>query len=121
MLHHANLVVDSTAELFQELPAAPLVWLSTSTSTQVNRHNADHEFEVIYTTGTTDSINLVANSYGLKNLSNGDEIIVTEMEHHANIVPWQMIAKETGAIIKVIPVTDSGDLDLEAYKKLFPG
>lgn len=80
--------------------------------------NADHEFEVIYTTGTTDSINLVANSYGLENLSRGDEIILTEMEHHANIVPWQMIAKKTGAIIKVIPVTDNGDLDLEAYKEL---
>lgn len=80
--------------------------------------NADHEYEVIYTTGTTDSINLVANSYGLENLSRGDEIILTEMEHHANIVPWQMTAKKTGAVIKVIPVTDSGDLNLEAYKDL---
>ncbi|WP_234572905.1 aminotransferase class V-fold PLP-dependent enzyme [Rhodohalobacter sp. 614A] len=80
--------------------------------------HADHEYEVIYTTGTTDSLNLVANSYGLENLSKGDEIILTEMEHHANIVPWQMIAKKTGAIIKVIPVTDSGELDLEAYKDL---
>lgn len=80
--------------------------------------NADHEYEVIYTTGTTDSINLVANSFGLETLSQGDEIIITEMEHHANIVPWQMIAKKTGAVIKVIPVTDSGDLDLEAFKEL---
>lgn len=80
--------------------------------------NTDHEYEVIYTTGTTDSINLVANSFGLETLSKGDEIILTEMEHHANIVPWQMIAKKTGAVIKVIPVTDSGDLDLEAYKDL---
>lgn len=80
--------------------------------------NADNEYEVIYTTGTTDSLNLVVNSYGYKNLSEGDEIILTEMEHHANIVPWQMMAKETGAVIKVIPVTDSGDLNLEAYKEL---
>lgn len=80
--------------------------------------NADHEYEVIYTTGTTDSLNLVANSYGLQNLSKGDEIILTEMEHHANIVPWQMIAKKVGAIIKVIPVTDSGDLDMQVYKDL---
>lgn len=80
--------------------------------------NARDKHEVIYTTGTTDSINLVANSYGLKNLSKGDEIILTEMEHHANIVPWQMVAKQTGAIIKVIPVTNSGDLDLEMYRKL---
>ncbi|MEX0647522.1 MAG: cysteine desulfurase [Balneolaceae bacterium] len=80
--------------------------------------NAESEDEIIYTTGTTDSINLVANSYGSVNFSEGDEIILSEMEHHANIVPWQMIAKRTGAKIKVIPVTDSGDLDMEAYKKL---
>jgi cysteine desulfurase / selenocysteine lyase len=80
--------------------------------------NADSENEIIYTTGTTDSINLVANSYGLTNFRKGDEIILSEMEHHANIVPWQMIAYKTGAVIKVIPVTDSGDLDMEAYKKL---
>ena len=80
--------------------------------------NAENEHEIIYTTGTTDSINLVANSYGLTNLSKGDEIILTEMEHHANIVPWQMVAEKTGAVIKVISVTDSGDLDLESYKKL---
>ncbi|MCC5940127.1 MAG: cysteine desulfurase [Balneolaceae bacterium] len=80
--------------------------------------NAADEHEIIYTTGTTDSINLVANSYGLTNFSEGDEVILTEMEHHANIVPWQMAAQKTGAIIKVIPVTDSGELDIEAYKKL---
>ena len=80
--------------------------------------NAADEHEIIYTTGTTDSINLVANSYGLTHFSEGDEVILTEMEHHANIVPWQMVAQKTGAIIKVIPVTDSGELDMEAYKKL---
>lgn len=80
--------------------------------------HADSEDEIIYTTGTTDSINLVANSYGSVNFSAGDEIILSEMEHHANIVPWQMIAQRTGAKIKVIPITDSGDLDMEAYKKL---
>lgn len=78
---------------------------------------ADHD-EIVYTTGTTDSINLVANSYGLVNFRKGDEIILSEMEHHANIVPWQMIAEKTGAIIKVIPVTDRGELDLNAYKRL---
>lgn len=80
--------------------------------------NAKSEYEIVYTSGTTDSINLVANSFGLTNFSEGDEIILSEMEHHANIVPWQMIAKKTDAVIKVIPVTDSGDLDMEAYKKL---
>ncbi|MEX2463500.1 MAG: cysteine desulfurase [Balneolaceae bacterium] len=80
--------------------------------------NASESDEIVYTTGTTDSINLVANSYGLKNLSAGDEIILSEMEHHANIVPWQMIAQRTGAVIKVIPVNDRGELNLVAYKKL---
>lgn len=79
---------------------------------------AASEEEIVYTTGTTDSINLVANTYGVKNFLEGDEIILSQMEHHANIVPWQMIAERTGAVIKVIPVTDSGDLDMEAYKSL---
>ena len=74
--------------------------------------------EIVYTSGTTDSINLVANSYGLINFKKGDEIILSEMEHHANIVPWQMIAQKTGAVIKVIPVSDRGELDMEAYKAL---
>ena len=74
--------------------------------------------EIVYTTGTTDSLNLVANSYGLSNLKKGDEIILSEMEHHANIVPWQMIAQRTGAVIKVIPVLDNGELDLNSYKEL---
>lgn len=80
-------------------------------------HAASHE-EIIYTTGTTDSINLVANSYGAVNFSEGDEIILSEMEHHANIVPWQMIAGRTGAVIRVVPMTDEGELDMEAYKNL---
>jgi cysteine desulfurase/selenocysteine lyase len=80
--------------------------------------NAESSHEVVFTTGTTDSINLVANSYGLKNLNRGDEIILSEMEHHANIVPWQMIAEKTGADIKVIPVLDSGELNMEAYRQM---
>jgi cysteine desulfurase/selenocysteine lyase len=80
--------------------------------------NAADEHEIIYTTGTTDSINLVANSYGLANFNEGDEIILSEMEHHANIVPWQMIAQKTGAVIRVIPVTDTGELDMDAYKAM---
>jgi cysteine desulfurase / selenocysteine lyase len=80
--------------------------------------NAGSEHEIVYTTGTTDSINLVTNSFGKSNFSEGDEIILSEMEHHANIVPWQMIARETGAVIKVIPVLDDGTLDLNAYRNL---
>lgn len=80
--------------------------------------NARHLEEIIYTTGTTDSINLVAQSYGRKHFKEDDEIILTEMEHHANIVPWQMIAEETGAKIKVIPMNESGELVLDEYHKL---
>lgn len=74
--------------------------------------------EVIFTRGTTESVNLVAQTYGRANLREGDEIILTEMEHHSNIVPWQMIASEKGAVLKVIPVTDEGALDKSAFKKL---
>tara|TARA_B100000575_G_scaffold294479_1_gene310708 strand:- start:4859 stop:6082 length:1224 start_codon:yes stop_codon:yes gene_type:complete len=80
--------------------------------------NAENLEQIIFTTGTTDSINLVAESWGSSFLSYGDEIILSEMEHHANIVPWQMIAQKTGAIIKVIPLLDNGELDLDVYANL---
>jgi cysteine desulfurase/selenocysteine lyase len=83
--------------------------------------NARHLEEIIYTTGTTDSINLVANSYGRKHFREGDEIILSAMEHHANIVPWQMVAEETGATIKVIPMTDEGELVMEEFHNLLSG
>ena len=77
--------------------------------------NADSLEEIIFTTGTTDSINLVAQSYGRTHFQKGDEILVSEMEHHANIVPWQMIAEQTGAVLKVIPISDSGELVMDAF------
>lgn len=80
--------------------------------------NAESLEQIIFTTGTTDSINLVAESWGSTFLLEGDEIILSEMEHHANIVPWQMIAQKTGAIIKVIPLLDNGELDMDVYKTL---
>lgn len=80
--------------------------------------NARHEEEIIYTTGTTDSINLVAQSYGRMNFKAGDEILISAMEHHANIVPWQMIAELTGAELKIIPMTDKGELKMDQYYKL---
>jgi len=73
----------------------------------------------VFTRGTTESINLVAQTYGKQHLGEGDEIIVTEMEHHSNIVPWQHITKETGAKIVVAPFLDSGEMDLVAYERLF--
>ncbi len=74
--------------------------------------------EIIFTKGTTEAINLVAQSWGKTFLKKGDEIILSELEHHANIVPWQLLAKEKGLVIKVIPLLSSGDLDLNAFKTL---
>ncbi len=74
--------------------------------------------EIIFTRGTTESINLVANSWGRTQLGPGDEILLTEMEHHANIVPWQMVAEATGAVIRVAPVLDNGELDFVAWTAL---
>jgi cysteine desulfurase/selenocysteine lyase len=74
--------------------------------------------EIIFTKGTTESINIVAKSWGKAFLEKGDEIIITSLEHHANIVPWQMIAEEKGAILKVIPMDQNGILDMDAYKRL---
>ncbi len=79
--------------------------------------NAKSCNEVIFTKGTTDSINLVAQCY-TQLLSPGDEIIISEMEHHSNIVPWQLLCERTGAILKVIPVNDRAELDLDAYQNL---
>ncbi len=81
--------------------------------------NAREEREVIFTSGTTDAINLVMHGYGRKFIGAGDEIILTTLEHHANIVPWQMLAEEKGAKIRVVPVNDAGELLLDEYEKLF--
>ncbi len=74
--------------------------------------------EIVFTSGTTAALNLVAQSYGGSVLQPGDEILVTEMEHHSNLVPWQLIAERTGATIKAIPVTESGGLDLAVLESL---
>ena len=80
--------------------------------------HARHVEEIIFTRGVTESINLVASSYGRAFLHEGDEIIISSLEHHSNIVPWQLIAEERKAIIKVIPVSDAGEIQLDEYKKL---
>lgn len=80
--------------------------------------NAAHKHEIIYTSGTTDAINLVASSYGRTFFEEGSEIILSEIEHHANIVPWQMIAKEQGAKLRVIPVNDAGEIIWDKYQQL---
>lgn len=80
--------------------------------------NAADVREIIFVRGATEGINLVAHCWGHQNLSAGDEIIVSVMEHHSNIVPWQMIAEQTGAVLKVIPISDDGALDMDAYADL---
>ena len=80
--------------------------------------NASDRKEVILVRGTTDGINLVAQSYGRPLLKPGDEIIISTMEHHSNIVPWQMLAAQTGAEVKVIPVNEEGELEMDAYMQM---
>ena len=81
--------------------------------------NARNTNEIIFTSGATGSINTLAFSFGERYIKEGDEIIVSEMEHHSNIVPWQMLCKRKGALLKVVPFTQEGELDMQAYKKLF--
>lgn len=80
--------------------------------------NAHHAYEVLFTSGTTASINLIAQTLGKQLLGQGDEVLISGLEHHSNIVPWQMICEENGAVLKIIPVLDDGSLDLEAYDEL---
>ena len=91
-----------------------------STVRETVRHflNAALQEEIIFTSGTTDSINLVARSFGEAFLEEGDEIIISHAEHHANIVPWQMISLEKKIKLKIVPISDLGEFDLEAFKKL---
>ncbi len=80
--------------------------------------NAAAREEIIFTRGTTESINLVAYTWGRKNIKAGDEIIISAMEHHSNIVPWQMLCEEKNAVLKIIPVNDEGELLIDEYEKL---
>jgi len=80
--------------------------------------NAKHEEEIVYTRGATEAINLVANTYGKIALGEGDEVLITRMEHHSNIVPWQMICEQTGAKLKVVPINNDGELIFEEFEML---
>ena len=80
--------------------------------------NAASEKEIIFVRGTTEGINLVASTYGRKNIQAGDEIIISAMEHHSNIVPWQMLCEEKNAVLKVIPMNDAGELSIDEFEKL---
>jgi len=83
--------------------------------------NAEHEHEIIYTRGTTEAINLVASSYGKVFIEEGDEVLISTMEHHSNIVPWQMMCEEWGAVLKIIPITESGEIIMDRFDELLSG
>lgn len=90
-----------------------------SSRTTIRKHiGAKDSREIVFTRSTTEAINLVAASFLRPRLQPGDEILITEMEHHSNIVPWQLLRESTGAVLKIIPMTDVGELDLEAYAEL---
>jgi cysteine desulfurase/selenocysteine lyase len=96
--------------------------LYEETRTKVRKFiNAASDREIIYTRGTTEGINLVAQSYARTNLQAGDEIVISAMEHHSNIVPWQMVCGQTGAKLRVIPMNDRGELLLDEYEKILAG
>src|SRR5207302_3404242 len=80
--------------------------------------NAAEPHEIIFTRGTTEAINLVAQSFGRKFFRAGDEIVISHMEHHSNIVPWQMVCEATGAVLKVVPINRDGEFLLDEYEKL---
>ena len=80
--------------------------------------NAAHREEIIFTKGATESINLVASTYGKKHINKGDEILITELEHHSNYVPWHFLRSEKGAVIKFAPVNENGDVEIDVIKKL---
>ncbi len=80
--------------------------------------NAPQAYEIIFTRGTTESINLVAHSFGKKYIGKGDEVMISAMEHHSNIVPWQMICEEQQAVLKIIPFLKNGELDMNAFEDL---
>ncbi|MDH5610625.1 MAG: cysteine desulfurase [Cyclobacteriaceae bacterium] len=80
--------------------------------------NANEPEEVIITKGTTEGINLVAQAYGRKFLKEGDEILISEMEHHSNIVPWQLLCKQTGAVLRIIPINDQGELMMDRFAEM---
>ncbi|MBA4147151.1 MAG: cysteine desulfurase [Verrucomicrobia bacterium] len=120
-------VIDSIIHFYQhdnsnvhrgvhELSNRATVAFENARQTVATFISARHSSEIVFTRGTTESINLVAHTWGAKNIKTGDTILLTEMEHHSNIVPWQLLAERTGANIQYVPVTPDGVLDLAAFK-----
>lgn len=124
-----NVVIDGISEYYRTINSnihrGAHTLATLSTDAYENARETIREFlgakttsEIILVRGTTEGINFLANTYGKKFLQAGDEILISELEHHANIVPWQMIAKEKGAVIKKIPINDKGEINLDEYANL---
>lgn len=124
-----QVVIDSIAKYYSELNSnvhRGVHFLSDKATTAYENSrsriatfiNAKNSYEIIFVRGTTEAINLVANGYGNEFVKEGDEIIVSYLEHHSNIVPWQMLCQRKNALLKVIPVNDDGELIIDEYKKL---
>ena len=119
-LQHYYLGLNSNIHRGAHYLAAQATDLYEQTRRKVQQFiNARHSHEIVFTRGTTESINLVASSFGQRYLREGDEIIVSGMEHHSNIVPWQLAAERAGAHLRVIPFSDEGVLDMDTYRTLF--
>ena len=130
--HKPRAVIDATAEFYgrhnSNIHRAAHTLAARSTDLfeggreAVRRFlNAPSKDDIVFLRGTTEAINLVANAYGRANIGPGDEIILSTIEHHANIVPWQLLAQQTGATIRVIPVNDRGEIIFEQYAALLSG
>lgn len=104
--------------VYQLSERATLVYEGARVAVQKFLH-AKHPEEIIFTKGATEALNLLASSFAKAHLRKGDEIILSQMEHHSNIVPWQLLQAQYGVVLKVIPITQSGDLDMLAYEQLF--
>lgn len=130
--HKPKAVIDATSSFYSRdnsnIHRAAHALAARSTDLFENARESVRKFlgassakEIVFVRGTTEAINLVAQSYGRKNIGAGDEILITHMEHHANIVPWQLLAEQTGAAIRVAPINDRGELILDQFATLLNG
>ena len=112
---HANANIHRATHLLSERATALYEGTRTKAAAFINAPDAK---SIVLTKGTTDGINLVAQSYGRSMLRAGDEIVISWLEHHSNIVPWQMLCEQTGAVLRIVPIDDRGEIDIEQYAAL---
>ena len=123
-----NRVIDTITQFYQTYNAnvhrGLYAWAEKATFEYESSRNKIADYinaennELIFTKGTTESINFISNAWGLNNITNKNNIVITEMEHHSNIVPWQILSKKTGAELRYIPISDNGQLDLDNISKI---